>query len=350
MVSMHACERCYSRKTKCDRHLPQCSSCIKSRSLCRYANKRRDRELQQEYLQSVELRLKELEQENKKLREASAQVESADLHSAQRLQHCNCNPSGQHADGSQHRTTRPPEWSTRTVQRIPGEHDRYLGSSNGADFVDIVERVVVSSKPTGDLFGRVTDSRTTKEIAMPFVPRPTGLVDKSVALPMIDSYFDHWHLTFPLLYRPAFMRLVDKMYGDPRIYQQNPAYAFAIDIVLALGSVSLKRPEGCPINSESYFARALTHFDDVSNLRDIRSLQALLLYCKYGIHASLRDTSSEMWELLGRATQLCVEIGLHQNNSTCFSRYKLHITGEIPKSVQHEMLRRCFWCYYNLER
>ncbi|KAJ5127136.1 fungal-specific transcription factor domain-containing protein [Penicillium atrosanguineum] len=241
--------------------------------------------------------------------------------------------------------------SAGSLQRTPEEEIRYLGSSNGVDFVDIVERVVHSSCTKGGLFGRVTDShRMPERIAFPSIPQPAVVVDHSVAMPLIESYFDHWHLLFPLIYRPAFMEMVREIYSDPKLYQNNPSNAFALDIVLALGSVSSKRVDSGHLNSESYFARASMHLDEVSGLRDIRSLQALLLYCKYGIHASLRDTSSEMWEVLGRASRLCVEIGLHQNSTTVSSRCKTHITGKVPSSVQLEMQRRCFWCYYNLER
>lgn len=82
----------------------------------------------------------------------------------------------------------------------------------------------------------------------------------------------------------------------------------------------------------------------------MRSLQALLLCSEYGIHASLRDTSSEIWHLLGRATSLCMELGLQKDSSTPLSRCDIHLTGLIPQSVQVEMQRRCFWCYHNLER
>jgi hypothetical protein len=145
------------------------------------------------------------------------------------------------------------------------------------------------------------------------------------------------------------MSMMEEIYSDPNVYHQSPPKAFAFDIVLALGSVSSKK--AWPFSdTEAHFARALARLDELSKLRDIQILQALLLYCKYGIHASLRDTSTEMWEILGKATRLCVELGLHNNISTVSKRCEIHITGKIPASLLLEMQRRCFWCYYNLER
>ncbi|KAH8697577.1 fungal-specific transcription factor domain-containing protein [Talaromyces proteolyticus] len=356
---MHACERCYSRKTKCDRRLPECGSCIKSRSSCQYPNKRRDRQLQQEYLKSLEVRLKELEKENEQLRgRASSQVEDLDI-SVNVLQSHQSTPNTDQrapnqldvAESHDAWAQQSPEQAAGSLQRTPGEEARYLGSSNGVDFVDVVERVVDSSHTASGLFGRVSDShRMLDRVAFPSIPQTARLVDQEVAMPLINSYFAHWHLIFPLLYRPGFMQMVQNIYSDPHFYQQNTACAFAFDIVLALGSVPSKRVEWSYRDVESHFARALIRLNEVSSLHDIRSLQALLLYCIYGIHASLRDTSSEMWEVLGKATRLCVEIGLHHKISRDLPRCQLHVTGPIPVSVQVEMQRRCFWCYHNLER
>ena len=365
-INMLACERCHSRKTKCDRRQPRCTACTKSQASCRYPNKRRDRLFQQEHLRSVELRLNELECENRRLRErVDAQVQSATRQdecadsspSVPRTQSTNDQHSpttnGQGpSEAQQQQLQSPTQRRLSSHQRTPDEETRYLGSSNGVDFVDVVERVVESSH-SGGLFGRLTDSHRIGDrdrVALPHVAQPAALVDQAMAMPLINTYFEHWHLTFPLLHRPAFMQMVHGMYSDPGVYHRDAAYAFAFDIVLALGAVPSKRGEWGFSDMETHFARALIHLDEVSALRDIRSLQALLLYCKYSIHASLRDTSSEMWEVLGRATRLVIELGLHQKSSTNLPRCETHITGSLPESVRAEMSRRTFWCYYNLER
>lgn len=346
---MFACERCYSRKTKCDRRLPQCTSCAKSRAVCQYANKRRDRQLQQEYTRSIEARLRELERENEQLR--------GQLYAQSQKTEQTASPSSRQSPNDpddvrkmEVEDYKSPAKSVTPLPRSPCEEPRYLGSSNGVDFVDVVERVV-DSKHTGGLYWRIVDSRGTRnKVALPSVPQPPALVDEATAMPLIKSYFEHWHVTFPLLYRPAFMQMVQRMYADPDVYRQEAACAFAFDIVLALGSVPSNRVEWCFSDAELHFARALTRLQEVSTKRDIRSLQALLLYCKYGIHASMRDTSREMWEVLGKATQLCIELGMHNNTDKVLPKCETHITGPLPASMLVEMQRRCFWCYYNLER
>ncbi|OAA65376.1 Transcription factor [Niveomyces insectorum RCEF 264] len=522
---MHACERCHSRKVKCDRRLPHCTSCAKSQAQCHYPNKWRGRQLQQEYLKSVERRLRELEQENARLRDRAAepsdtpmsgtattatdaedttaitvalvptepsQGQAHAIHSSSLLQgplpvpheaaaststststlaltpvsasastaasapaqarfppplhpplalplpsssidsspgplpalapppppphpplpsspqspQSYGRPSSSRPAVSPHDHTSPPPLVTQlsptrsaSSHRTPGEEARYLGSSNGVEFTDVVERVVDRSSHDGGpggpgdrVFGRTVDERHTygygslaadahdtadcatnatvtddaavanDRVALPRVAHPpTTLVDEAIAMPLVESYFAHWHLTFPLLYRPAFLRMVQDLYAEPVRYQQDAACAFAFDIVLALGAVPAKRRVEWGLgfgDAERHFARALARLDAVTSLRDIRALQALLLYAKYGIHASLRDTSSELWEVLGKATQLVVELGLHQTGASgptgaaaarLQPRCETHITGPLPAAVRTEMQRRSFWCYYNLE-
>jgi hypothetical protein len=247
------------------------------------------------------------------------------------------------------RALQSPTISMNSIQHTPSEESRYLGSSNGVGFVDVVERVVETSS-TGGLFDRLANSRATSEKKpSPVINDSARLVNKALAIPLVQSYFEHWHVTFPLLYRPAFMNMMEEIYNNPNVYHQRPTKAFAFDMVLALGSISSKKAWPCT-DTETHFGRALARLDELSKLRDIRFLQALLLYCKYGIHASLRDTSTEMWEILGKATRLCVDLGLHNNVSHVSKGCEIHLTGSLPALLILEMQRRCFWCYYNLER
>ncbi len=457
---MRACERCHSRKTKCDRRLPSCTSCTKGRVQCQYPNKWRDRQLRQEYIKSVELRLRELECENARLRGRHAGSENAppnngvetiteDEHEVAMVMALSAAGNDHYIPqqptipspsppGASSPATRPQSMSaipspplpapdvTPIVEPPPATHHpfvsrlsptqstssyrtseeaQYLGSSNGVEFTDVVERIIdktshdgtvdniaddvavnngtgISNRDTnsshnGNGWLSFTEDAATKlrtrNIATGTAAHnpqtmaslavhlpPDTVVDMAVSMPLVEAYFAHWHLTFPLLHRSSFLRMIRDLYDDSRRYGQDPAAAFAFDIVLALGAASPTRIVGWgqgAYNSELYFSRALSRLDTVVALRDIRALQALLLYCKYGIHASLRDTSRELWEILGQATRLVVELGLHQSSSRStghtaartLPKFELHISGLLPAAEQVEMQRRCFWCYYNLQ-
>jgi hypothetical protein len=137
--------------------------------------------------------------------------------------------------------------------------------------------------------------------------------------------------------------LAENVYAEPGILERNAHYAFVFNMVLALGSASSKRFEWSFKDTEMYYKKAMSHLETILGYRDIRTLQALLLCSQYGIHASLRDTADEMWDLLGKAERICVEIGLHQLRSTArMIKCDVHLTGPLPAYLQVEMQRRCF--------
>jgi hypothetical protein len=247
---------------------------------------------------------------------------------------------------------------TEETTRRNEDSSRYLGSSAGTGFVSLVEHVLgatdATERPNQDLSQTLRANRTTGRPTPVYSPparRPTCIPPKSVALMLVSSYFTHWHITFPLLHRPSFMALVERMYDEPQLYYRDSAGAFVFDMVLALGSAGSKKFEWSFKDTDSHFRRGMSKLDTIETYRDLRTVQAHLMCCQYGIHATLRDTAEEMWNLIGKASRLCVELGLHQTTASQRSYGpSIHLTGHLPEAVDNEMRRRCFWCFYSLER
>ncbi|KIX06600.1 uncharacterized protein Z518_04576 [Rhinocladiella mackenziei CBS 650.93] len=372
---MPACEDCHRRKTKCDRQRPRCSSCLRRSTPCFYPEKSHYRQLRERHLQTLEQRLRTLEHENRnlRLRQINNNVSGMlSLESPEREgegedgvdQTCRSDTQldahTQDSTTSINETDSPVPATPMDAASSASPHNHlpktkpnsiYLGSSAGVDFIDIVENVLGSTDPSGPMFANVTNAYRKPGTSTPVKVFASDIPEKAIAVQMVAAYFAHWHITFPLIYRPSFSSLVDRIYDDPDFYRQNPAGAFVFDIVLALGSAASKRFEWSFKDTESHFRRATSALDVILKYRDIRTVQAYLLCCQYGIHASLRDTGEEMWELLGKAGRLCIELGLHRSaSSQRFARLDIHLTGRIPEEVQLEMRSRCFWCFYSLER
>ena len=360
---MPACNRCHYRKTKCDRKTPECGSCVRSCVPCHYPTKRQNRK--------EDCHVEALERENAYLRNQLnlTSAGSSSIYASRNFDSGVDRPDHEHAqinDQSSGRRQTParPEASVTTGHNSQGDvqhslstetcrsHDHYLGSSTSAHFVDMVESVVAPSPGGGDLCRAATKTQvhSMPDLALPTNLQPWSLPTKTVAMPLVTAYFNHWHLTFPLLYRPDFMDMMERIYREPEFYKEDPESAFAFEMVLALGSATSKRFEWSFGDTESYYTRAITKLDRLSDLKDIRSLQALLLCCQYGIHASLRDTSAEMWHLLGKASRLCIELGLHKRSTALLARCETYLTGPLAPALHTEMQSRCFWCCYNLDR
>jgi hypothetical protein len=164
----------------------------------------------------------------------------------------------------------------------------------------------------------------------------------------IEAYFDHWHLTFPLLCKPLCLRTVEKIYSEPEYYTENPFEAFCFDMVLAMGSVNFNRPDWSTNSPERHYLRAISRLDKVLSLKDLPPLQAIIFLCQYSIFCSLQDTSANMWHLVGIAVRLCMEMGLHRRS--CQEEYVARGLQAGRISLALEARKRTFWCLYNLDR
>ena len=365
---MQACDRCHSRKIRCDRRAPRCSVCERANAECIHTDRTRDRKIPRGYVQSLEDKIRLLEERNELLQQSTAPVEPTSVNSVPQgaLQSPTRPVSGTDADSSWNQII--PSASSE-VQELVGAHilnrlrkepvgpgpvaapispvtttgRAYLGSSTNVDFVKVV---------ASNFYGSLTlpeSAEAQPSPEPPTVPDDAALPPRHVAQELIDTYFAHWHITFPLLHRASLVKVVDQIYCRPEFYKEEVFHAFAFDAVLAMGSVSRNRHEWSALTTESYFARAMNKLDKVLRLPDIKPLQALLLCCHYGVFSTLRDTSTDTWHLLGLAARFCTELGLHR-------RHGYKSTG--PSALQSsgsdahssEMARRCFWCLYNLDR
>ena len=231
--------------------------------------------------------------------------------------------------------------------RAAPEEVRYLGSSNGVEFAELVENVV---NVTGSLGWAPPEVEPFTKLPAPNFPKNEPFLNHEAASLLISAYFEHWHMTFPILHRPSFIRVSEKILHEVDFYNKNVFDAFIFDVVLALGSASLSRFDSSAGVSTSYFSRAMSKLDEVLAMKGTKPLQALLFCCQYGVFASLQDTSTNVWHLLGRASRYCIELGLHRESSM-----RAPVTSDSAEESRHdflhiEMKRRLFWCFYNLDR
>ncbi|KAK6079002.1 fungal specific transcription factor domain-containing protein [Seiridium cupressi] len=230
---------------------------------------------------------------------------------------------------------------------------RYLGSSSGVGLATIVSKVLHAqsgiSLITIDQLS--DDGRRQNFVSSP--PVPTGnapLATRSVAMPFIDTYFQHTHITFPLLHRPSFLGTVDKIYNEPGYYESNNFDAFAFDMVLAIGASNFNRFGESTAGASEYYAAATRKVDRMMEMDGFTTLKSILLICQHAIFSNLRDTSANVWHLVGIGARICIELGLHLERKSMKHRPESLALSVDGISLEEEMRRRCFWCLYNLDR
>ncbi|KAL2674288.1 hypothetical protein Neosp_012739 [[Neocosmospora] mangrovei] len=227
---------------------------------------------------------------------------------------------------------------------------RYLGNSSGLGLANIITSVL-------GLQGneeRHQDEASGQSESPPARSISTTLSDSTLpalvtARSFIDAYFQHTHISFPLIHRPSFLTTVKRIYEEEGFYESNPFDAFVLDMVLAIGSSNFNRFEDSVASSSGHFARANSKLDTVLRMGRLHQLKAILLISQHGIFSNLRDTSGSIWHLVGIGARISIELGLHLERKQPGATHR----EDSPPSVvlfEDEMKKRCFWSLYNLDR
>ncbi|OQU97182.1 Fungal Zn2-Cys6 binuclear cluster domain-containing protein [Cladophialophora immunda] len=387
---MQACDRCHARKTRCDRRIPRCGGCEKAGALCLHVDKLRSRNLPRGYVESVESALKKAEDHNLELERQIAalrgqlaenrnvtstqpvvamattpghdttsplnsQNENLDLHSSVLG---NRTSSSAPLTSCHHQRGRTPaddavvgEVGYLTLTAV-GE-TRYLGASSGMGLANIIGSVldpqnvdpnwIENSGNNIQSDVRSPQPSNTTPSEAPFPPR-------HIAMQIIEAYFQHTHLTFPLLHRPSFLAAVEEIYNNPNYYSMHPFDAFTFDMVLSIGGSNFNRFEESVADAARHYARARTKLNAVLKMGGLIPLHAITLLSQHGIFSNLRDTSASIWHLIGIGARICVELGLHLEPKRSNLQSGPGSALSVPITFEAEMRKRTFWCFYNLDR
>ncbi|CAH0058005.1 unnamed protein product [Clonostachys solani] len=365
---MQACDRCHSRKTRCDRRFPQCGSCEKAGAACVHADKLRQRNPPRGYIDSLETLVKTLRAENKDLEHSLAQSQ-AELHVRDNLaldqvsgepaaspSTSSCSqpapiirPStGLEAASETRFGHNPIAVEVGYLSLVATGETRYLGSSSGLGLANIINTVISSQggMDFGPMGKEPSPPQGLRKKTFPVSTSDAAFPQLATAMPFIDAYFQHTHVAFPLLHRPIFLKSVKRIYEEPGYYEQKTFNAFVFDMVLAIGSSSSNRFYDSSVSSSTYFAMAQSKVATVVSVPGLQALKAILLVSQHGIFSNLRDTAASMWHLVGIATRMCFELGIHlERNKPGTSS-----PGRRIVTYEDEMAKRCFWCLYNLDR
>jgi len=300
---------------------------------------------------------------------------------------------------------------------VQGTSDsRFLGSTAGISFARVVFAAVKSSvsgapserggvKPSKPLAAGTSSMRDsffglqTKPIykQAPFPSRELGLK-------LVELYFEHANPQIPVLHRPEFMAMFEKVYADPE-ESRSARESYMLNIVFAIGAGIIlgKDPEKDQTSSDSgpgsppsqkrrkiadeqrqpeeYHASAivhLEHFLSASSAIDrpfeingaLEELQAILLLAGFAL---LRPVAPGLWYIIGVAVRLAIDMGLHQEGG--LSAPNAITSGDITGSngdagadasedrfmanplkdkarreYARDFRRRLWWCVYSFDR
>ncbi|PBP19092.1 fungal-specific transcription factor domain-containing protein [Diplocarpon rosae] len=341
-----ACDRCRSKKIRCDGIRPCCSQCANVGFECKTSDKLSRRAFPRGYTESLEERVRALEGEVRELKDLlDEKDEKIDMLSRM---HSNRRPSmptpmsaSPSVESPRELAAMPPKDDVFRVHSSPllfGAEDSdsfFMGASSGRAFVDALKRRIQQSGQSLAGFHTEDLLNIQSEVSpVPQVPR-----SKTLSAPprmfsdrCVNVFFQEWAPLFPVLHKTTFLRLYEEYMLNPDTVME-PHKLAQLHLVFGVAGISSDLPDREHIALvEEQWRQSLESVLMDNTLATLQCLVLAILYC------ILKADYSRLQHYKGIAVGLSHRLGLHQSQ-TQFSLGAL--TTETRKKV--------FWTLYTVD-
>ncbi|PNS14912.1 hypothetical protein CAC42_2141 [Sphaceloma murrayae] len=399
--TVSACNRCRSRKNRCDQVLPACGNCEKAGTPCVGYDANLNRTVPRNYVLYLEHRVEQLEAlldehgveypppsqlaiENKPNGTNQAQAPPITRRSSR--------PKSEEEDHGHNGTVKAEDATHRESLAGP---DRKI-SMSAISFASVVREAVkkyiahgARAAMKGPKDGR--DDGHHKDsfygLYSPPITKPAPFPEAELARDLTHLYFEHANPQIPILHRGEFANFLDRVYTT-RPEERSVRATFFVSVTCAIGAgiimdksgeldqqssdeeirngfgttSCLKRAE-----PEQYFAAAMMCLESFlsaprafeSTPTGLEELQAILLVANFSL---LRPVTPGLWFIAGTAMRVAKNLGLYQEGPEDIDSAKTVAVGssEADARKQHQALGRLWWsrdmrrrlwyCTYSIDR
>ncbi|KAK0643051.1 fungal-specific transcription factor domain-containing protein [Cercophora newfieldiana] len=341
-----ACDRCRSKKIRCDGIRPCCSQCANVGFECRTSDKLSRRAFPRGYTESLEERVRALEAEVRELKDLLDEKDEkidmlSKMHSNRRSP---SSPESTHAspppDSKKDAEPSVPKEDTFRVQASPlllgveNSDSYFMGASSGRSFIESFKRKIQENGKSCSEFN--PEAFLHIQGCYPLTPKPPP---QNMRVPprlfsdrCVNVYFQEWAPLFPVLHKPTFLRVYEEFVADPEKVKNNHKLA-QLYLVFSIAALSSEQPDLQQITvCETQWQRSL---DAILMDNTMITLQCLLLAMMY---CTIRADYKRLQHYKGIAVGLSHRLGLHQSQKR-FSFGVLTI----------ETRKKVFWTLYMLD-
>ncbi|KFY35122.1 hypothetical protein V494_06187 [Pseudogymnoascus sp. VKM F-4513 (FW-928)] len=337
-----ACDRCRSKKIRCDGIRPCCSQCANVGFECKTSDKLSRRAFPRGYTESLEERVRVLEGETRELKDLLDEKDEkidmlSRMHNNRRISNSPLSSSPVVID----KPADPPANTDDTfrVQAVPLQLESdvsdstFMGPSTGRTFVDAFKLKLRDSGKScsgydlGAFLAPREESVSRRSSSSgPNIP-PRMFSDRC-----INIFWQEHAPLFPVLHKPTFLRLYEEYIADPEQMVDDQKLA-ELHLVFSIAGFSSDLPDKDHIaRCEEQWRRSLNAVLMESTLGTLQCLVLACLYCSQtGQYKSLQTYKAI-------AVGLAQRLGLHQSQKR-FSYGALTI----------ETRKKVFWSLYTVD-
>lgn len=368
-----ACDRCRSKKIRCDGIRPCCTQCASVGFECRTSDKLSRRAFPRGYTESLEERVRVLEAEVRDLKDLlDEKDEKIDMLSKMHGNHSRppvgLSPATASSTGSpsmeirQGKESSPPREDTFRVQASPlllgveNSDSYYMGPSSGRGFIGNIPAhptllhlcVYCLLTPTVESF-----KRRLQETGKPCSDfNPEAFLHVQGCCPLVASgaaitaripprlfsdrcvniYFQEWAPLFPILHKPSFLRIYEDWVAEPDKVKSHHKLA-QLYLVFGVAALSSENPDLEQVAAcEQQWQRSIQLILMDDTMETLQCLVLALTYCQ------IRADNKRLQHYKSLAIGLSHRLGLHQSQKR-FSFGALTI----------ETRKKVFWALYTLD-
>lgn len=344
-----ACERCRTRKNKCDGQLPTCSTCKKAGAECVVLDRLTWKQHPRGHVDALErenemlrTRVRSLEQAANATSSGVEQHESRQLvvdHQPEAPWAAAHQPAGLPSNNEL-----PAEYGRATLEDSPTQ-PKYVGESGGGYLGNIMQKMLLQADykhEQGPSHSRLRmrihqDGRKASPLSSRAAEGHCDFPSAELAPKLEESYFTVRWAALPFLHRPTFR----EKHLQPVLQlgrQADSASLFLVFLVFALAAIDLDRSNTIPKNiHHEYFGTAMAYYlDGILQADSEETVQGLLLISQFAVSEA---QSVNAWQAAGQAVRAAVDLGLHRS-----------LPNESHSQLQQEMRKRIFWSAYALDR
>ncbi|KAG5953323.1 hypothetical protein E4U53_006057 [Claviceps sorghi] len=346
-----ACDRCRSKKIRCDGVRPTCSQCASVGFECRTSDQLSRRAFPRGYTESLEERVRQLESEVVELKDLlDEKDEKLDMLSVLYGNHQRRSSiaSTSHTlpspgTSSSKASPSPASLSKEDSFRVQGSpllfgvenSDPYLmGPSSGRSFIVSFKRKLqelgqsfTEFNPEAFLHAQGCAPLTSGESGTTSRPPPRIFSDRCV-----NVFFQEMAPLFPVLHKPSFLRIYEEFVSDPERVKCRCKIA-QLYLVFAIAGISSQNPDWQQIAiCEQQWDKAVQSLVLENTMSTLQCLVLALLYC------TLRADNKRIQHFKGLAVGLSHRLGLHQSQK----RLSFGV-------LALETRKKVFWTLYTLD-
>jgi len=338
-----ACDRCRSKKIRCDGIRPTCSQCANVGFECRTSDKLSRRAFPRGYTESLEERVRQLEAEVRELKDLLDEKDEkidmlSKIHGNRRLSAASV--QSQQPDLKREPVASPAKEDTFRIQASPlllgveNSDSYFMGGSSGRSFIETFKRKIQENGKSCSAF----NPEAFLHIQGCY-PLTTKAPNSSLRIPprlfsdrCVNIYFQEWAPLFPVLHKPTFLRVYEEFVADPDKVKSNHKLA-QLYLVFSIASLSSEMPDMEQVAAcELQWHRALEAVLMDNTMNTLQCLVLALMYC------AIRADYKRLQYYKGIAVGLSHRLGLHQSQKR-FSFGALTI----------ETRKKVFWTLYTLD-